>query len=250
MNTDNEHTHEGELQMTRRGSLLRLAGLAATVAGGAAAWEAEKAHGAGPEAVASGLVTCVLTPELTEGPYYIANEKVRRDITEGRPGTALTLRATAINASTCKPIKNAAVDIWHCDAGGVYSGFGGASTGGGPGGGSGPTDKLTFLRGIQRTNATGVATFQTIYPGWYRGRAVHIHVKVHVGGNVVHTGQFFFPDALTDVVYKRAPYSARGARDQRNPADSIFVNGGSKGMLAVKKSGSGYVATIAMGVHA
>ena len=236
-------------RMTRRGSLLRFAGLAATIGGGAAV-AAEGAHGSGPAAVASGLVSCVLTPELTEGPYYIAGEKVRRDITEGRPGTPLTLKATVINASTCKPIRNAAVDIWHCDAGGVYSGFGSASTGGGGGGGGGPTDKLTFLRGIQRTNAAGVAAFQTIYPGWYRGRAVHIHVKVHVGGNVVHTGQFFFPDTLTDTVYKKAPYNARGPRDQRNPNASIFVNGGSKGMLTVKKSGSGYVATIAMGVHA
>jgi hypothetical protein len=89
-----------------------------------------------------------------------------------------------------------------------------------------------------------------MHPGWYRGRAVHIHVKVHLGGNVVHTGQFFFPDAVSDVVYKTAPYNKRGARDQRNPADSIFVNGGSKGMLKVRRSGSGYLATIAMGVHA
>jgi protocatechuate 3,4-dioxygenase beta subunit len=241
-------TKTDDQRMTRRGSLLRLAGLAATLGGGAA-WEATSAHGAGPAAVSSGLVSCVLAPELTEGPYYIAGEKVRRNITEGKPGTPLTLKLTAINASTCKPIPNAAVDIWHCDAGGVYSGFGAASTGG-PGGGSGPTDKLTFMRGIQKSNAAGIATFQTIYPGWYRGRAVHIHVKVHIGGNVVHTGQLFFPDTLTDTVYKSAPYNTRGPRDQRNPNDSIFVNGGSKGLLAVKKTGSGYTGTIAMGVHA
>jgi protocatechuate 3,4-dioxygenase beta subunit len=224
-------------RMTRRSSLGRFAGLAAAVAGGAA-WEAQSAASSGPAAVTSGLVSCVLTPELTEGPYYIANEKLRRNITDGRSGTPLTLEATVLNVSTCKPIKNAAVDIWHCDAGGVYSGFGSGSA------------SRTFMRGIQKTDASGVATFQTIYPGWYMGRAVHIHVKVHVGGNVVHTGQFFFPDALTDIVYKSAPYSARGARDQRNPNDSIFVNGGSKGLLAVKKSGAGYVGTIAVGVHA
>ena len=114
----------------------------------------------------------------------------------------------------------ATVDIWHCDAGGVYSGFVAASTGG-PGGGGGPTDKRTFLRGIQPTNAQGIATFQTIYPGWYRGRAVHIHVKVHLGGNVVHTGQFFFSDALTDTVYKRSPYSdaAESRHAQRRRLD-------------------------------
>jgi protocatechuate 3,4-dioxygenase beta subunit len=222
--------------ITRRRTLLGLAGL---IAGGAGAWKLDTADAAGgPAAVASGLVTCVLTPELTEGPYYIAGEQVRRNVTEGKPGVPLTLKTTVLNASTCKPIKNAAVDNWHADAGGVYSGFGAGAS------------NRTFLRGIQRTGATGVATFQTIYPGWYQGRAVHIHVKVHVGGNVVHTGQFFFPEALTDVVYKRSPYSSRPNRDVRNANDSIFVNGGNKGLLHVKKSGSGYVATIAMGVHA
>jgi Dioxygenase len=185
-----------KVRMTRRGSLLRLGGLVATVAGGGALVEAETA-GAGPAAVASGAVKCVLTPELTEGPYYIAGEKVRRDITEGKSGVPLFLKTTVVSASNCKPIKGAAVDVWHCDAGGVYSGFGSASSGqgggpgfGGGGGGGGqqtPTDKLTFLRGIQYTDKNGLAVFKTIYPGWYQGRAVHIHVKVHVGGSVVHT---------------------------------------------------------------
>jgi hypothetical protein len=107
-----------------------------------------------------------------------------------------------------------------------------------------------FLRGVQRTNAKGVATFETIYPGWYPGRAVHIHVKVHVGGSVVHTGQLFFPAALTSVVYRTSPYSAHGTEPgTSNPADAIFRNGGSKGMLKLKRSGSGYVGSIVMGVH-
>src|SRR5213079_3102316 len=105
---------------------------------------------------------------------------------------------TVVNASTCKVVRNAAVDIWHCDALGVYSGAVASNPG------------TNFLRGVQRTSAKGVATFKTVYPGWYQGRAVHIHVKVHVGGNVVHTGQLFFPDTLTDQVYKAAPYRARG----------------------------------------
>jgi protocatechuate 3,4-dioxygenase beta subunit len=221
--------------ITRRTSLLGLAGLVAAGAG----WKLEQAGAArsGPAGVASGQITCVLTPELTEGPYYIANEKVRRNITEGKPGVPLTLKTTVLDASSCKPLKNAAVDIWHADAGGVYSGFG-----------AGASDR-TFLRGIQRTDATGVATLQTIYPGWYPGRAVHIHVKVHVGGNVVHTGQFFFPETLTDVVYKRSPYNTRPNRDVRNTDDSIFRNGGDKGLVHLKKSGTGYVATITAGVH-
>src|SRR5438874_11765953 len=213
---------------TRRGSLVRLGGLV-TGALGVAGWEAGSS-GAGPAAVASGQVSCVLAPEQTEGPYYIPDELVRRNITEGRPGTPLTLRAVVVDASTCKAIQNAAVDIWHADASGVYSGFGAGSS------------SQTFMRGIQKTNAKGLALFRTVYPGWYPGRTVHIHVKVHLGGNVVHTGQLYFSDALTDSAYKAAPYSSRPNRDVRNAADSIFVNGGRKSLLSVRKrSAAGYV---------
>jgi protocatechuate 3,4-dioxygenase beta subunit len=224
-------------RLTRRGSLVRLGGFVATAVG-AAGLKIETSEGAGPAAVASGAVSCVLTPEQTEGPYYIANEAVRRNITEGRPGVPLLLQAFVVNASTCKPIKAAAVDIWHADAGGTYSGFG-----------SGAGNR-TFMRGVQRTNAKGLALFRTVYPGWYQGRTVHIHVKVHLGGNVVHTGQLYFPDGVTDAVYRKQPYSSRPNRDVRNAADSIFRNGGSKSLLSVKKNSAGvYVATIMMGVH-
>src|SRR6266542_1558894 len=225
-----------ESTLTRRGLLLRLGGFLVTALG-AAGLKIERSEGAGPAAVASGAVTCVLTPELTEGPYYIAGEKVRRNITEGRPGAPLTLRLAVVNASTCKPIAGAAADIWHADAGGIYSGFGQGS------------GYRTFMRGIQRTDASGVATFQTVYPGWYQGRTVHIHVKVHIGGNVVHTGQLFFADAVTDAVYRRAPYSRRPNRTTRNANDSIFVNGGNKSIVKIRRQGAGYVGSIAMGVH-
>ena len=191
----------------------------------------------GPAAVASGTVSCVLTPEMTEGPYYIDGEKLRRNITEGRPGAPLTLRLGVVNASTCKPIRGAIVDIWHADAAGVYSGFGAGAA------------NRTFMRGLQRTDANGVATFQTVYPGWYPGRTVHIHVKVHVAGNVVHTGQLFFNDAATDAVYKRTPYSRRPSRTTRNTDDSIYVNGGSKSLLKIARLGKGYSGTITMGVQ-
>jgi protocatechuate 3,4-dioxygenase beta subunit len=223
-----------DVRLTRRGTL---AGLLGAVLGWAGWKVAPAGAGSGPAAVASGIVSCVLAPELTEGPYYIAREKLRRNITDGRLGVPLTLRLGVVDASTCKPIKGAAVDIWHADAGGVYSGFGAGS------------GSRTFMRGIQRADANGIATFQTVYPGWYSGRAVHIHVKVHVGGNVVHTGQLFFSDAVTDAVYRRPPYSKRPNRDVRNAADSIFVNGGSKSLLTLRKQGTAYVGTIAMGVH-
>jgi len=221
-------------KLTRRGSLTRLGSFLAVAAGGGALLDETTS---GNAAIASGAVQCVLTPELTEGPYYIANEKLRRDIRDGHPGTPLGLRLTVLNAATCKPIKGAAVDIWHADAAGNYSGFGeGAAS-------------RTFMRGVQKTDAKGLATFTTVYPGWYQGRAVHIHVKVHVAGNVVHTGQFFFPDSVTQQAYKVAPYKARGNPDLTNAQDSIFVNGGKRSMLAVRKNDQGYVASIAMGVH-
>ena len=223
-------------RITRRGSLLKLGGLA-VAALGAGAWKAAaEADGAGPAAVASGAVTCVLAPEQTEGPYYVPSAKVRRNVTEGKPGTLLILQLRVVDASSCKAIKGASVDIWHCDANGVYSGVQGSSG--------------TFLRGIQKTDAHGLATFKTIYPGYYPGRTVHIHVKVHLGGNVVHTGQLYFPDTTTDAAYKAAPYASRPARAMRNAGDSIYRNGGKRSQLTVRKrSAGGYLGTIAMGVH-
>jgi protocatechuate 3,4-dioxygenase beta subunit len=217
--------------LTRRSALLKLGGVAAAVLA-TRRWP----FGSTPEASAAG-VSCVLTPELTEGPYYIAGEKLRRNITDGHAGTPLTLRLKVVDATTCKPIQGASVDIWHADAAGVYSGFG-----------SGAASR-TFMRGIQKTNAQGIATFQTVYPGWYQGRAVHIHVKVHVGGNVVHTGQLFFSDTTTDLVYRKAPYAARGTRDVRNAGDNIYTQGGSQSVVKAVKSGSGYAGTLTMGVR-
>ena len=218
-----------EQPVTRRDSLIRLGGFAVTALG-LGGLEAAQADAA--------TVSCILTPEQTEGPYYIAGEKLRRNITEGRPGAPMVLRTFVVDASTCRPIRNAAVDIWHADAAGVYSGFGAGAS------------NRTFMRGIQRTNAKGLAQFRTVYPGWYQGRTVHIHVKVHVSSNVVHTGQLYFSDSMTDAVYRRAPYSARGSRDVRNASDSIYRSGGKRSLLSVKKNSAGvYVATITMGVH-
>jgi protocatechuate 3,4-dioxygenase beta subunit len=239
-----DRTREDDTRLTRRDSLLRLGGLAAGLAS-AGAWAGEKlwtpseadAAGTGPAGVDSGLVSCVLAPAMTEGPYYVAGDKVRRNITEGRSGAVLLLRLGVVDVSTCKPIKGAAVDVWHADAGGLYSEEEALGT----------ADQ-TFLRGIQRTDGNGVATFRTIYPGWYTGRTVHIHVKVYLGGSTVHTGQLFFSDSLTDRVYQRAPYSRRPNRDTRNATDSIFRNGGRRSLLTVRKSGTGYVGRITMGV--
>ncbi len=181
-------------------------------------------------------VGCVLTPEATEGPFYLDLNKVRSDITEGREGAPLALTVSVVDATTCKAIKDAAVDIWHCDAGGVYSGFDQSSG-------------TEFLRGTQLTAADGGATFETIYPGWYQGRAVHIHMKVHNGGNVVHTGQLFFDHAQTAAVYTRRPYSVKGAPDTPNANDSIYRDAGAaQAIVDLKPKGDGYTATITVGV--
>ena len=215
--------------LTRRESLFRLGGFAVAALG---------VRGLETQPADAASVACMLTPEQTEGPYYIAGEKLRRNITEGRPGVPLVLRTFVVDARTCRPIRNAAVDIWHADASGVYSGFGSGSS------------NRTFMRGIQRTNAKGLAQFRTIYPGWYPGRTVHIHVKVHVSGNVLHTGQLYFSDAVTDAVYKRAPYTSRPNRETRNAQDGIFGSGGRRSMLALRRSSGGvYVASITMGVR-
>jgi protocatechuate 3,4-dioxygenase beta subunit len=238
-----EHSPDGH-RLTRRSSLAKMGGIAAAAL--TAGWlETDTSRGAsttteagsGPAGVASGAISCVLAPEQTEGPYYLPGDKLRSDIREGKKGVPLSLRLGVVDASTCRPIRGAAVDVWHCDAGGVYSG---TSVQG--------TEGRTFLRGIQRTNASGLAAFKTIYPGWYRGRTVHIHVQVSLGGSVVHTGQLYFPDKVTDAVYRRAPYASRPGRDPRNSGDSIFRNGGSRSLLTLTKSGTGYVGAITMGV--
>jgi protocatechuate 3,4-dioxygenase beta subunit len=229
----------GEQRVTRRASLLKLGGILAGVAA-AGGWRAADSTSAaaggsgGPAGVATGAVRCVLAPEQTEGPFYLDDQKVRRDVTEGKPGVPLTLRLEVVDASTCRPLRGAAVEIWHCDAYGTYSGVQGSSG--------------TFLRGIQRTNGRGLAVFTTIYPGWYPGRTVHVHVRVSLGGNVVHTGQLYFPDAVTDAVYRRAPYARRPERDPRNADDGLYRNGGRRSTLRVRRSGSGYVGSIRMGV--
>src|ERR671933_331785 len=233
-----------------RRALLKLGGLGLTALA-TSAWKSRSSVTRLPSGSPSRAVSCVLTPEQTEGPYYIPQEKVRKNIVEHRPGTPLTLRLTVVDAATCRPLKGAAVDIWHCDAKGIYSGFESASVGEAPGGNAGPTDKQTFLRGIQRTNARGDCEFQTIYPGWYRGRTVHIHVKVHVGGAVVHTGQLYFPDTLTAKVFQAAPYKSRAAaRDTFNTDDSIYLSGGRQSTLSLKRaSKGGYVGAITLGVR-
>jgi len=192
-------------------------------------WRPLEAQGAG----------CLLTKETTEGPYYLPLRLMRRDITGGKKGTPLALGFTVLNASSCRPIRNATVEIWHTDAAGVYSGVEGNSG--------------TFLRGGQRTDAKGKVRFDSIFPGWYRGRTPHVHVKVFAGGDDVHTGQVFFQPALYRRVYAQGRYAARGQADTSNSADGIYRQaGGARAIVALRSRGStlssGLSGSIALGV--
>jgi len=168
--------------------------------------------------------TCTVTPELTEGPFYFDVDSIRSDITDDRDGTRLRLALRVRDATSCEPIENAVVDIWHCDALGSYSGFESASAGAG-GGGAGPTDDKTYLRGAQVTNREGIVEFKTIYPGWYRGRTVHIHAKVHLDKRTVLTSQLFTNRAFDDKVFAGKPYAEDTGRDTYNDDDAIYQDG-------------------------
>jgi protocatechuate 3,4-dioxygenase beta subunit len=194
---------------------------------------------------AQAIPACVVTPAQMDGPFFtdvrlnradIRSDPTDKSVREGAPLT-LALRVATVGAAGCTALRGAMVDVWHCDAVGAYSDSDQATAG------------KKFLRGYQLTDANGVARFTTIYPGWYPGRTVHIHVKVHVGGTVVHTGQLYFNDTVTDAVYRKAPYRARGARTTRNASDSIFRNGGSRSQVKTAGDGKGgYVGRITMGI--
>ena len=164
------------------------------------------------DAESSALKCVPLTAEQTEGPYYVDDLLLRDDISEAREGVALDLEISVIDAVTCAPLADAAVDIWHCDALGDYSGVGGQM-------GNDDTSGQTWMRGVQLTDASGVARMRTVYPGWYVGRCTHIHLKVHIGGTAedgtylggttAHTGQLYFDDAMSDDVAKLSPYNTR-----------------------------------------
>jgi protocatechuate 3,4-dioxygenase beta subunit len=235
--------------LTRR-QTLGLAGTAgaALALGGAAT--GLSGCGDSEQTVSGAARSCLqLTPEQEEGPFYVDLGRIRRNVVEGSAGLPLALRLRLIDPAACLPIEAAAVDIWHCNALGVYGDE--ASEG---------TDGEEFLRGTQLTDARGYAEFRTVYPGHYEGRATHIHVKVHVGGrrsghsfrggHVAHTGQLFFPEPVSDRVYARPPYSRDTSPRVPNAADGVYVEqGGSRSMLKFEgSSATALSATIALGV--
>jgi protocatechuate 3,4-dioxygenase beta subunit len=231
--------------LTRRRALALLGagGLAGLAGGRRLAPTVARAQGAGATTPAAAPGVCVARPALTEGPYFVDvkldRSDIRSDPADGtrRPGAPLsiTLRVSRLAGGACAPLPGAVVDVWHCDAAGVYSDVsdrGGSTVG------------HTFLRGFQTTDAGGLVTFTTIYPGAYPGRAVHVHFKVRAaaGPGRAHefTSQLFFDDALTDQVHARPPYASASARRMRNARDGIFRQAGGQLTLPVAPSGDGY----------
>ena len=195
---------------------------------------------------------CVVRPEQTEGPYFVDERLHRSDIRSdptdgkirlGRP-LALTILLSRFSAGDCQPLPGAQVDIWHCDALGVYSDVRDPNFN---------TIGQKFFRGYQITDARGEAKFLTIYPGWYEGRTVHIHVKVRTapqaGRSFEFTSQMYFDDGLSNRVYAEAPYATKGKRTARNQDDRIFRRGGDQLMLAPTATADGYAATFAIGLQ-
>jgi protocatechuate 3,4-dioxygenase beta subunit len=163
---------------------------------------------------------CTVTQAIEEGPYYLADTPTRSNVTDGQEGKAITLSFTVVDTS-CKPIKNARVDIWYANAQGVYSGVANQGDDLGAGVNSGH-----FLRGTQYSNAKGVVTFKGIYPGWYPARTIHIHEKIWIGGKQVLTTQTYFTDKQNAAVMATAPYNTRGAQRVTNSTDMVLTRGG------------------------
>ncbi|MER5580560.1 intradiol ring-cleavage dioxygenase [Streptomyces asoensis] len=251
-------TSDARPSVARRTVLVASGATAAALAVGAAATPEAPTTDTADAAPVAAAAVCTLTKEMTEGPYYLDGQYVRADVTEGKAGVPLKLTLTVVDDDTCVPLSNALVEIWHCDALGEYSGFVGNN-------GHSEPDDGTFLRGGVLTNASGVANITTVYPGWYRGRCIHIHVKVHTnvtltsngsftGGQELHTGQLFINETITTAVAKVSPYSTNTVPRTTLAQDSIYDDGGAaSGLLTLTALGSttsaGYTGTLTLGVE-
>ena len=199
-----------------------------------------------PAAAATGAVavpSCIVRPALTDGPFFVDEKLDRSDIRSDpasgavSAGTPLvvTFNVSRLSGSACNALGGAVVDLWQCDAVGVYSDVAGAGAG------------KKFLRGFQTTDAQGRATFTTVYPGWYQGRTVHLHFKIR-SGSQEFSSQLFFDDALSDTVFAQVPYSQRPSRPTRNANDGIFGQSGGQLTLQCTPRGAGYAATFDIGL--
>ena len=208
--------------------------------------------GTASENKSASSLACVVTPEQTEGPYFVDEKLMRSDIrfdpTDGsiQEGQLLTLTINVFKTgnNACKPIKDAIVDIWHCNADGVYSDVKDRNF---------DTRGRKFLRGYRLTDEQGAVKFFTIYPGWYDGRAVHIHFKIRIadaaGKNHEFTSQLYFDDKLNDEVFAQAPYAGKSVRRINNNNDRIYQDGGQELILKPTKTADGYWANFEVGLN-
>ncbi len=181
--------------------------------------------------------TCAITPTETIGPFPSLTDIFRSDIREGKAGTTLRLTVVVVNAgSACAPVANANVEIWQCDSTGNYSEYG-------------TQTRETYLRGIQTTDGNGQAAFVTIYPGWYQGRATHIHVEVTMNGRSVKATQIAFAEDVNRAVYATGVYASRGSNPTSNMADGIFSDSlASELVTPTGDPTSGFAATFQVGI--
>ena len=187
----------------------------------------------------TGSSACAVTPSETAGPFPSLTDLIRSDIREGKSGATLTLTITVVNSSNnCSPVPNANVEIWQCDAAGNYSQYGSQTA-------------QTYLRGIQTTNGDGQVTFTTVYPGWYQGRATHIHVEVVRNGVSSKVTQIAFPESVNAAVYATGVYASRGSNPTANARDGIFADSLDTEVASVSgDAANGYMATFRGGIAA
>lgn len=246
---NNDHPH----LVTRRRSLTLLGSTGATLLLAGASERIGSAIADGDDYVADAATACTLTAEQEEGPFYVAVDDVREDIVLGQTGVPMELGITIINSRSCKPVRHAAVDIWQCNADGVYSDIS-----------SEDTVDQTYLRGVQFTDKHGRATFSTIFPGHYSGRTTHIHARIHTGardahgkltgGHIAHTGQMFPPDAVNAAVYKLSPYNTETATVVTHAEDRVWTQQhGGEAELTIRKRGhrlsKGLAAAVTLAVN-
>lgn len=187
----------------------------------------------------SGSSSCSVTDTETDGPYPLYTSRgssiQRVDMADGKTGLPLSINITIRNVNdSCKIVQNARVDLWHCDKDGYYSGY--SNTGYL---GTQNNSGLIFCRGLQYTDSTGQVKFTSIYPGWYSGRAIHIHAQVYVGSALKLTTQIAFPDSVNAAVCASTLYAAHGQPDTTNSTDSILRDSLDNELATVTSNGSG-----------
>jgi protocatechuate 3,4-dioxygenase beta subunit len=241
------HHDDDGAPLAKRREMLQLIGAAGASMLAGSAFAQSGNDGTGPPSQ-----SCIATPSQTEGPYFVDERLNRSDIRSDpadgsvREGVPLTLRfaVSSIDAGECRPLAGAMVDLWHCDALGVYSDARDAQF---------STIGKKFLRGYQVTGRDGTVTFKTIYPGFYPGRAVHVHFKVRTamptGRELEFTSQLYFDDSMSERIFTRAPYSRNRGRQMRNASDGIFRRDGQRLLLPVTQSGEGVAGSFNVGLQ-